>query len=119
MKEDIQQAIEFLTPIVGNILKVDIQRHINFVHCEQKLKRGQGKRIKGMVVGAGTTCYGSKVFTAFNLLEYKNDLSDEKLISLKQDNLLHLYLCARNYGLDSELSFKFAKLWYFGKIKIS
>lgn len=118
MNSDIQKAIEDLSPLVDDILKIDISRHISFATYEQKLKRGQGKRVKGMVLGAGTTCYGSKSFTVVNLLEFKQDLDNERIVSLKSSNSLYFYLQARNYGLDIDLSFKFAKLYYFGRIKM-
>jgi len=116
MKEEIKKAVEFLSPIVEKIISVDISRHIVHYTIKQNLKRGQGKRVSGMVVGAGTTCYGSKIIIGYNLLEFKDDLSNEQKLSLQSNNTLHLFLLARNYGLNSKMSFFFAKLYYFGRL---
>lgn len=114
-----QQELEYLTPLVEDILKTDITEHISHTMLTMKLKRGQGKRTCGTVKGAMGSWYGSEPRMVINYSAYKDDVTEEQVknLSVQYSGRWELYLHARKYGLSNDMAHSFAMFYSLSTFK--
>ena len=118
LSKERQNQLNFLAPLVDDILSTNIDEYISNIEVEMKMERGQGKRAKGMVKGGMGCWYGTEKRTKIDFSLYSKDMTNAQKGLLKEHNnsKMFLYLQARKYGLNNDMAFAFAMFKYLGKI---
>jgi len=115
-KKDILKS---LSPIVGDILKVDANQFVKYETLSMPMKRGQGKRSGGMIKGGMGSWYGSEKRMVIDYSCFIKDMRKEEIsiLRVQYSGRMHLYVMARAYGLDHYKSFCFAMFFSLGMFK--